>query len=106
MGIEKQTTMKKILLIVTAALCLAAAVLVCYFFHQESVDVGGYTVVYYNNLCDVDSETLPTDFESLKNLPCLIRITWTERIASDMEQEYCYLPDRGIEKTRLIHKTK
>ncbi|HOX14804.1 MAG TPA: hypothetical protein PLP18_01630 [Smithellaceae bacterium] len=45
------------------------------------------------------------NFESLKVLPYLIRINWGERVASEMGQEYCYLPDWGVEKSRVIHKT-
>ena len=105
MGIKKQNNTKKVWIIAAGALCLVALALVCYYFQHESVIVSNYTVVYYKNQCDIDSEELPTDFDSLTALPCLIRINWRERIASDMEQEYCYLPDRGTEKTRLIHKS-
>ena len=82
-----------------------AIALVFYYFQHMTVDVGGYTVVYYKNRCTMDVRTLPADLESLKALPCLIRINWRERIASDLEQEYCYLPGRGTEKSRLIHKS-
>ena len=78
-------------------------VLVFHIFEQETVSAGKYTVLYYKNMCDVDSESFPRDLASLKNLPGLIRITWQEQIASDMFQEYCYLPGKGVEKTRLIH---
>lgn len=101
-----ETKKQKIIwIIVAGALCLAVLVSVFYFFQHESLIVGKYTVVYYKNQCDIDSEELPMDFDSLTALPCLIRINWRERIASDMEQEYCYLPGRGTEKTRRIHKS-
>lgn len=76
--------------------------LVFYIFEQETVPVGKYTVLYYKNRSDLDSESFPQDLESLKSLPGLIRITWQEQIAHDMFQEYCYLPGKKVEKTRLI----
>lgn len=94
--------MKKI----TIGLLIAAIVgiiLVFYIFRHETVSVGQYTVVYYKNKCDLAPEALPRDLESLKRLPGLIRITWQERIASDLLQEYCYLPGKGVEEGRKIH---
>jgi hypothetical protein len=90
--------------IAVAALCLPVLAFVGYYFQHKSVDVGGYTVVYFKNQCDIDAQALPSDLESLKALPCLIRINWRERVSSDMEQEYSYIPGRDVEKTRLIHK--
>ncbi|PKN20557.1 MAG: hypothetical protein CVU71_01845 [Deltaproteobacteria bacterium HGW-Deltaproteobacteria-6] len=105
MGIKKQKNAKNIWIAAAGAFCILALMPVCYFFQHESVVVGNYTVVYYKNQCDIDPEDLPADFNSLTALPCLIRINWRERIASDLEQEYSYLPGRGTEKTRLIHKS-
>jgi len=95
--------MKKSWIIFTAAIVLAA-IIVFYIFQHKTVNVGDYTVVYFKNRCDIDAQSLPTDLESLKSLPCLIRINWQERMASDLYQEYSYLPGRGVEKTRIIHK--
>lgn len=102
---KKQKNVKKVRIAAAVAFGLAAFAVVAYWFQHEAVDIGGYTVVYYKHRCSIDTQTLPTDFDSLKALPCLIRINWRERIASDMEQEYSYIPDRGIEKTRRIHKS-
>jgi len=103
---KKQTDTKTIWITVTVALCLVAAVFVCYFFQHETVNTGRYTVVYYKNRCNINAQELPADLESLKALPCLIRINWTEQIASDMEQEYRYSPGRGTEETRRIHTSR
>ncbi len=100
----KKLTKNKKVWIAGGALCLVALGFIIYFFQHESVDVGGYTVVYFKNRCDIDPQAIPSDLESLKALPCLIRINWRERVSSDMEQEYCYVPGKDIEKTRLIHK--
>lgn len=92
---------------VTIGLLIAAVagiVLVFYIFQQETVSVGRYSVLYYKNMRDLDPESFPQDLESLKSLPGLIRITWQEQIAPDMFQEYCYLPGKGVEKSRLIRK--
>ena len=105
MGIKKQNSVRNILIIAAGALSILALSIVCYYFHHESVIVGSYTVVYYKNQCDINPEELSADFNSLTALPCLIRINWRERVSSDLEQEYCYLPGRGTEKTRLIHKS-
>ena len=85
------------------ALLIGVFAATLYWFQYSTVDVGGYTVVYYKNRCAINTQNLVADLESLKSLPCLIRINWRERIASDLEQEYCYLPDRGVEKSRVIH---
>lgn len=90
---------------VTIGLVIAAIsglILVFYVFEQETVSVGRYQVVYYKHMCDVEPESFPKDLESLKHLSGLIRITWRERISSDMLQEYCYLPGRRVEKARII----
>ncbi len=85
---------------------LAGVVLIAvgFWFQHKTVVIGGYTVVYYKNRCSVDPEALSGGLESLKAIPCLIRINWQESISSDMLQEYCYLPGKGVEKSRLIHK--
>ena len=91
-------------LLVAAALFLAGLMGAAYWFQHETISIGRYTVVYYKNQCDVNPDSLSANLESLKTIPCLIRINWLERIASDMFQEYSYLPDRGVEQTRKIHK--
>ena len=83
-----------------------AVILVFHVFEQETLSVGKYTVLYYKNRCSIDFKSFPGDLNSLKSLPCLIRITWREQIASNMFQEYCYLPGREVGKTRLIQTTK
>jgi hypothetical protein len=102
---KRKKNMKKIIigLVITAILGL---ILVSYIFEQETVLVGRYTVLYHKNMCDLDPESFPQDLDSLKNLPGLIRITWREQISSDMYQEYCYLPGRGVEKARIVRTTK
>jgi hypothetical protein len=93
--------MKKI----TIGLSIAAVlglIIVFFVFEQKTVSVGRYTVLYYKNMGDVDPKSFPQDLDSLKNLPGLIRITWQEQIASDMFQEYCYLPGKGVEKARIV----
>ncbi|MGV8057075.1 MAG: hypothetical protein AB2L12_03425 [Smithellaceae bacterium] len=95
--------MKKVTILLLIAAILGL-VIVFYIFEQETISVGKYSVLYYKNMCDMDSASFPQDLESLKSLPGLIRITWQEQIASDLFQEYCYLPGKGIEKSRLIRK--
>ena len=104
---QKMGNMKssKIGVMVLAAVLFTVGLMVAtYWFQHETVNVGGYTVVYFKNRCDIDPEGLPADLEYLKTLPCLIRINWLERLAPDVFQEYSYLPGRGVEKTRKIHK--
>jgi len=96
----------KVLMAVAAVLFVVMGVVAAYWFQQQTVVAGSYTVVYYKNRCNIDSQALPADLESLKALPCLIRINWAERIDASLEQEYCYRPDRGVEKTRMIQKTR
>jgi hypothetical protein len=98
--------MKKAAVILAVILIALAAAVVFHIFEHETVTAGKYTVVYYKNMCDNMPPAFPQDLESLKSLPCLIRVTWQEQIASDMFQEYCYLPDKGVEKSRLVHKTR
>ena len=98
--------MKKLSIILVIILIVVAVAIVYFIFEHETVNVGRYNVVYYKNKCDNMPEVLPQDLESLKKLPCLIRITWQEQIASDMFQEYCYLPGKEVEKGSLYHKTK
>jgi hypothetical protein len=96
--------MKKVvtgLLITAIAL---AVVIVLYIFRQETAYIGKYTVLYYKNQCDLPPKTFPQDLLSLMNLPCVIRITWQEEIAAKTFQEYCYLPGKGIEKSRILQK--
>lgn len=93
--------MKKI----TIGLAIAAIlgmIFVFYVLEQETASAGRYQVVYYKHLCDIEPESFPRDLDSLKHLSGLIRITWRERISPDMLQEYCYLPERGVEKGRVI----
>lgn len=91
-------------MIVICALALAALVAVVYWFQHKTVVIGPYTVVYYKNRCQVDPENISGGLESLQTIPCLIRINWREPISSDILQEYCYRPEKGVEKTRLIHR--
>lgn len=91
-------------MIVICVLAAAALVAVVYWFQHKTVVIGSYTVLYYKNRCHVDPDTISASLESLQTIPCLIRINWQERISSDMYQEYCYRPERGVEKTRLIHR--
>ena len=98
--------MKKALLILVSMLFLMMLGVVFFFFQHKTVNTGSYTVVYYKNRCNIDSQSLPDNLPYLKTLPCLIRITWQEPIASDMYQEYCYFPGKEVEKTRLIHQKK
>jgi hypothetical protein len=98
--------MKKLAIILVIILIAVAVAIVFYIFEHETVNVGKYNVVYYKNQCDNIPESLPQDLTSLKTFPCLIRITWQERISSDMFQEYCYLPGKEVEKSRIIHNTK
>lgn len=93
-------------LIVLSALALAVLILVGFWFQHKTVVIGEYTVVYYKNRCSVDPENLSGSLESIKAIPCLIKINWQEPISSDMFQEYSYRPGKDVEKTRLIHKKK
>jgi hypothetical protein len=97
--------MKKVILGLVIVIAVIALVIGLYFFQQDTVEIGIYTVVYHKNQCDIDPAHFPRDMESLKSLPCLVRITWQQQISSDMFQEYCYLPGKEVEKTRTIHKT-
>ncbi|MFO7569041.1 MAG: hypothetical protein R6W75_04515 [Smithellaceae bacterium] len=101
---KKNKTKKIRALILAGAVFLVALLIVAYWFQHKTVVIGQYTVVYYKNQCNIDPDLLPENLEYLKTLPCLIRINWLERIASDMFQEYSYLPGRGVEKTRKIRK--
>ncbi len=95
--------MKKITigLIIAAVLALT---IVFYIFQQETVSAGRYQVTYYKNRYDIDPKSFPQDLGALQRISGLIRITWQEQIGSEMYQEYCYLPGKGVEKGRLIHK--
>jgi hypothetical protein len=93
--------MKKIAIGLSIAAVLAL-IIVFFVFEQKTVSAGRYTVLYYKHKCNVDPQSFPQDLESLKNLPGLIRITWQEQIASNMFQEYCYLPGKGVEPTRVL----
>ncbi|MEN6622269.1 MAG: hypothetical protein ABFD50_12035 [Smithella sp.] len=95
--------MKKITLALIIATFLGLLI-VFYVFRQETVSTGRYHVTYYKNRGDIDPKSIPQDLESLKHVPGLVRITWQEQIGSEMFQEYCYLPGKGVEKGRLIHK--
>ncbi|OPY81907.1 MAG: hypothetical protein A4E71_03310 [Smithella sp. PtaU1.Bin162] len=99
----KKVAVISVILVISAIIGL---VLVFYVFKQETASVGRYSVLYYKNMCDLEVESFPQDLESLKSLPGLIRITWQEQIASDMFQEYCFLPGKGVEKSRLIRKNQ
>ncbi len=99
---EEEMNMKKINIGLLIAASVLGLILVYYIFEQETVSVGRYSVLYYKNMSDVDPASFPQDMESLKKLPGLIRITWRETIGSDIYQEYCYLPEKGVEKTRII----
>jgi len=96
--------MKKLAIILMIIFIVVAVAIVYYIFEHETVNVGRYSVVFYKNKCNNMPESLPQDLESLKNLPCLIRITWQEQIASDLFQEYCFLPGKGVEKSGIYHK--
>jgi hypothetical protein len=96
--------MKKVNIVLFIAIIVALLFLVFYVFQQETVTAGKYTVLYHKNMCELDAETFPQDLESLKKIPCVIRVTWQEKIGSELFQEYCYLPGVGVEKTRMIHK--
>jgi hypothetical protein len=100
-GREKMNV-KKISIGLLIAASILGLILVFYVFQQETVSVGRYSVLYYKNRCDIDSAAFPQDLESLKKIPGLIRITWREQIGTDIYQEYCYLPGKGVEQTRLI----
>ncbi|HPV48777.1 MAG TPA: hypothetical protein PLB14_03655 [Smithellaceae bacterium] len=94
----------KTVMIVICVLMVVVLAAVVYWFQHKTVVIGSYTVVYYKNRCHVDPETTYGSLESLQAIPCLIRINWQESMSSDMLQEYCYRPGRGVEKTRLIHR--
>ncbi len=101
---RRKRNMKKITLglLIAAAIFILGLIIVFYVFEQETVSVGRYSVLYYKNRSDIDTASFPQDLESLKELPGLIRITWREPIGSDIYQEYCYLPGKGVEQTRII----
>jgi hypothetical protein len=94
--------MKKITIGILISAAILGLVIVLYVFQQETVSVGRYSVLYYKNMNNIDPESFPQDLESLKKLPGLIRITWRESMGGDVYQEYCYLPGRGVEQTRII----
>lgn len=94
--------MKKLAIGLLIATAILGLIIVFFVFKQETVLVGRYSVLYYKNMCDIEPESFPQDLESLKDLPGLIRITWQEQIAPNIFQEYCYLPGREVEKTRLL----
>jgi hypothetical protein len=102
----KSIVTNKIVMVLTVALFVLLGLSVAYWCQHQTVQVGRYTVVYYKNRCKIDPQVLPADLESLKSLPCLIRINWSEKKAPHLEQEYCYRLDRGVEKTRRIQKTR
>jgi hypothetical protein len=97
--------MKKVAIGLAIAAVLGL-IFVFYIFEQETVTAGRYQVLYYKHMSDIDPGSFPQDLESLKRLPGLIRITWQEQIAPNMFQEYCYLPGKGVEKARIIRKSK
>ncbi len=103
---ESDRNLKITLIVLAAAVFFVALLVVAYWFQHKTVQIGDYTVVYFKNRCDVDADSLPANLEYLKSLPCLIRINWQESLAPDLYQEYSYLPGRGVEKTRKIHKKK
>lgn len=94
--------MKKVAIGLVTAAVLGLLIIVFYVFQQKTVSVGKYQVLYYKNRCDIAPGSFPQDLESLESLSGLIRITWQEQIGSNMFQEYCYLPGKGIEKARII----
>ena len=96
--------MKKIITGLLLAAIVIAVLVVFYIFRQETAYIGKYTVVYYENQCDIPPESFPQDLYSLMNLPGLIRITWEDEIGDNMFQMYCYLPGKGFEKSGLHHK--
>ena len=96
--------MKKIITGLSLLSILLAVVIVFYIFRQETVSIGKYKVLYYENQCDIPPELFTQDLQYLMNLPCVIRITWEDEIADNMFQMYCYLPGKGIEKSGLHHK--
>lgn len=92
---------------ITIGLIIAAflgLIIVFYVFRQETVSAGRYQVTYHKSWCKIDPKSFPQDLGSLQQIPGLVRITWQEQIGSEMFQEYCYLPGKGMEKGRLIHK--
>lgn len=98
---QEKKDMKKVIIGIAVAAILGLLI-VFYVFRQETVSVGKYQVLCYKNRGDVDPRSLPQDMNSLKQIPGLIRITWQEQIEPNMFQEYCYLPGRGTEKSRVI----
>ncbi len=98
-----EKTKKWVAIALVLGFCLVALVVVCYWFQHKTLRVGDYEVVYFKNRCDIDEGAMPADLESLKALPCLIRISWRERTGEDLYQEYCYTPGKGVEKSRRIH---
>ncbi|MEN6330639.1 MAG: hypothetical protein ABFD57_01485 [Smithella sp.] len=94
--------MKKTTITGLLVAALLGLIIVFYVFRQETVSVGKYQVLYYKNRRDIAPQSLPQDLNSLKQISGLIRITWQEQVEPHMFQEYCYLPGRGIEKSRII----
>lgn len=102
---DQEKKLKVAMIALAAVIFFLAVGLVAYWFQHQTIQVGRYTVVYYKNQCDMNTDLLPANLEYLKTLPCLIRINWQESLAPDLFQEYSYLPGRGIEETRKIHKS-
>jgi len=96
--------MKKIITGLSIAAIVLAVVIASYIFRQETAYIGKYTVLYYESQCDIPPGSFPQDLPSLMNLPGLIRITWEDEIGDKLFQKYCYLPEKGIEKSGLHHK--
>ncbi len=101
-----ENNMKKIAIGLSIAAIIMGLFIVFYVFEQETVSVGRYSVLYYKNQNNTDPASFPQDLESLKNLHGLIRITWRESIGSNIYQEYCYLPGKGVEQTRIVRTTR
>ncbi|PKN76937.1 MAG: hypothetical protein CVU52_02655 [Deltaproteobacteria bacterium HGW-Deltaproteobacteria-10] len=98
--------MKKIAIGLLIAVGILGLIITLYVFEQDTVSVGRYSVLYYKNMNDSDPASFPQDLESLKKLPGLIHITWRESIGPNVYQEYCYLPEKGVEPTRIIRTTR
>lgn len=93
--------------IITLGLIIASIVvgsIVFYLYRHETVTAGKYQVTYYKGSYDTGKKSLPQDLGSLQKIPGLVRITWLEQTGSELYQEYCYLPGKGTEKGRVIHK--
>ncbi len=95
--------MKNIITGLSIAAIALAIVIVSHIFSQKTAYIGKYTVLYYENQCNLPPESFPQDLPSLMNLPGLIRITWEDEIGDKLLQKYCYLPGKGIEKSGLHH---